>query len=317
MNFDKVFSRFQKRRKRMNKYTTYNTLCLAGIVLVVFYAIINFPGYYEGGLDTQEWVRICLVMISGIVLLYMQRGCSSKEGARPHDYNTSGGTMHAFFFEQKVCTKCGTKLILAQKGNDPKLKYAAPGNAMEDNSEPVLYCCKCEETFDIHNVLNKNFKSSKISAFKFAGLGLTLKGKKAYKISGQYIKAHALTTLLTFIAVLPSFYFARKAPLRLILPAVVGYFFFVSVFNLLNYISARYYVVEAGVVQKSLWSYSFYPIDDTVCFVKYDVDNDANAWGLITNGENLFISSMITDSNSLVKELFQLCSSHLVPIISD
>ena len=66
MNFDKVFSRFQKRRKRMNKYTTYNTLCLAGIVLVVFYAIINFPGYYEGGLDTQEWVRICLVMISGI-----------------------------------------------------------------------------------------------------------------------------------------------------------------------------------------------------------------------------------------------------------
>ena len=93
------------------KYKSLRTLCLAGIMLLAFYSVINFPGYYAQGPDTQQWIMIYLCLLSAIILLYITLASSSWEGKAPHDWHSSGGSMHAFTFGSLFCKKCGFSLL--------------------------------------------------------------------------------------------------------------------------------------------------------------------------------------------------------------
>lgn len=293
------------RKQDGNKYKRNKNMCLAGVMLVTLYAVITFPGYYENGPSLYDWTMIVLTLLSGIVLLYMERSFSSRECSRPHDLNTPGGSLNAFSFQNAVCAHCGGKLILAARDKVGRLSCVAPGSAAQESSEMLYYCPQCDKAVCASERKIKEFATSSISVSRFAALGLKIQGKKYYRINSQYIKTHFLTTMLTLVATLSSFYFARASAIRLILPATVGYLLFVCVYNLLYYISMRYYVLDIGVLQRSLWGYSLYAFEDTVAVVSYGDESGSEVWGLITNKENLLISVMIKDSVEMIRDVRQ------------
>lgn len=311
MDFLTAFKKAKQERTK-GRYRTGKYSCLAGLILVAFYAISMIPPLYEDGLTANDWVMIVLILLSGIVLLYLERGYSSKSNTRPHDYKSSGGSMHAFSFDRRLCRKCGSRLVLATKTNG-KTVYVAPGATSEGD---VFFCCpKCGAAFAETDCPKETFEPSKMTLADYSKVNVKTKGLKAYKISTKYLKMHFLTAGITIAGSLYTFYLARLGPLKLILPFAVSYFTFVNIYNLLRYLSTRYYVTEDGIIEKSLWQIALYAFDDTVCVIRYGNEKGLRSRGIITSKENLLISAIIDGSEQMIDEIHAVCEKRNIPEI--
>lgn len=310
------FSLFRFLRRNKNKYKRYKTYCLAGVLLIAMYAMAVFPGYYSDGLSGEEWTMMLLLILSGYVLLYMERSFSSKDDSRLQDWKSSRGSMQAFAFANYCCLHCGRKLILASLDKRNKLHLIAPGQSIEPELDSGFYCVHCKKFYGGTNFERREFSASRLRPGQLFAFRPQFKDYKSYRLDRAFINRHALVSLLMLLATISCFYFARTSAVRLILPIFIGYLTFVSIYNFVYYVSIRYYLTSSAVIQLSLWSYSVFRAEDMVAFVCFSSEQGEKTWGLITSKENLLISPMIFNRNELTDKIKQFCKDNSIPVIS-
>ena len=114
MKFDFAqLSQLGRPKKEQNRYSIGRTSALSAVVLLAFFAVTTFPGYYDGGPSSRQWGMITAVLLAAIVSIRFERSCSSRMGKRPHDWNSSAGSLHAFSFVKCTCAKCGARRVLS------------------------------------------------------------------------------------------------------------------------------------------------------------------------------------------------------------
>lgn len=295
------FRAIKEKTDARKKYAQMRRLCIAGILLLGFYAISTFPGYYEAGLNTYNCLMMAFVMLSAIVLFYLERTYSSKEGARPHDWNSSGGSMHAFSFARYFCPDCGARLNLASKEDQAPPVFCAPGKVLSENME--FTCPHCLRQYKEENVLQEYEATSKLTGGKAAELLKETKLLHQYRLNAEYTRRYLLVSVILLFVEISCCYFARHRPVNLLLPLFVGYFLFVSVVNTLTSMTTRYIVTERGVVQRAAWSYRLYAFSPKASLVRFPAEGGGYIWGLLTASDNLLISPIIKDWQDMLKEL--------------
>ena len=303
-----------KRPERPNasdKYTRMRWLCLGGIVLLSFYAITEFPGFYERGLDAGSVLMIGFVMLSGIALLHIERGCSSRSGRNRHDWASAGGSMYAFSWAGFYCSGCGAKLCLADLRPDG-VKFLAPGRAAE--GEAAFICPHCGRRHKGSELVRAPERSSRLRGEAAARLLPQVKKGRAWRLSKEYTRRYLLVTLILLLAEVSCAWMARTRPVNLLLPLFVGYFLYVSFINALTALATRYYVTDEGVVQRSPWGYRLYGFSEKASLVSLD-GNGGAAWGLLTEAENLLVSPLIDDWRGLLEELRSRAAKKGVPVV--
>lgn len=316
MNLSKFSYKQNKKKAPGRKYKNLRTICLAGIMLLGFYAVATFPGYYEEGPDTQQWLMIGFCMLSAIILFYITLASNSWEGKSPHDWHTSGGSLHAFTFGVFSCKKCGAKRILVSLGKNGEPVFVTPGKAAPEGGGIKFYCPYCVDSVDESGCEKKEFQFSRMNTLDMAELGKNFKkNHRAYRLSKEYTRRYALVTLILFFLEISAVSFAKKEAVRLLLPLVLGYFLFVSAYNMLTSIVSRYYVAGKGVVQRTLWGYSLYEVKKGASLVCFNDSEDSATWGLYSLKENILISPIIEDSKLLLAQLQAVCREKSVPII--
>lgn len=298
MNFFKAVRGKTDIRK---KYSQMRRLCIAGILLLGFYAISAFPGYYEAGLNLNNCLMMGFVLLSAIVLFYLERAYSSKEGAKPHDWNSSGGSMHAFSFVRAFCPDCGARLGLAGQKTGELPVFCAPGKVLSE--ELKFTCPHCRRQYEEEQVLQDYGASSKLSAARAAEIVKEIKGLHPFRLRAEYTRHYLLITIILFFIQISCIYFARLRPVNLLLPLFVGYFLFVSVINTLTAAATRYYVTEEGVIQRTAWDYYLYAFSPKASLIKFPAEGGGFVWGLLTEAENLLISPIIAGWEDMLKEM--------------
>lgn len=283
------------------KYAQMRRLCIAGILLLGFYAISAFPGYYEAGLNLNNCLMMGFVLLSAIVLFYLERAYSSKEGARPHDWNSSGGSMHAFSFVRAFCPGCGARLGLAGQKAGELPVFCAPGKVLSE--ELKFTCPHCRRQYEEEQVVQEYGASSKLSGARAAEIMKEIKGLHPFRLCAEYTRHYLLITIILLLVQISCIYFARLRPVNLLLPLFVGYFLFVSVINTLTAAATRYYVTEKGVVQRTAWGYYLYGFSPKASLIRFPAEGGGFVWGLLTEAENLLISPIIADWEDMLKEL--------------
>ena len=206
------------------KYAQMRRLCIAGILLLGFYAISAFPGYYEAGLNLNNCLMMGFVLLSAIVLFYLERAYSSKEGARPHDWNSSGGSMHAFSFVRAFCPGCGARLGLAGQKAGELPVFCAPGKVLSE--ELKFTCPHCRWQYEEEQVVQEYGASSKLSGARAAEIMKEIKGLHPFRLCAEYTRHYLLITIILLLVQISCIYFARLRPVNLLLPLFVVYFLF-------------------------------------------------------------------------------------------
>ena len=283
-----------------NKYLHLRKLYIAGILLLSFFAIVNFPKYYDAGLNVENSLMIAFVMLSAIVLFYLERNSSSKGGVHPHEWNSAGGSMHAFSFANYFCPDCGARLWLASAKPDGAVEFCTPGKTLPGTMR--FTCPHCLRQFDSEGVRPKQLDTSKLPREKVRDMLGQLKGARAYKLSAEYTRRYLLITVILLLVEIICIRFASARPINLLLPLCVGYFLFVSLINTFTALSTAYYVLDEGAVQKTAWGYRFYGFSATSSLVKLKSDGGA-VWALLTGGENLLVSPIVDGWKDMLDEL--------------
>ena len=303
--------KMQSLRKKQSRNSFLKYLCLAALILLSYLAVTRIPALYADGLSVNDWIEILMLFLSGDALIYLERGFSSKENRRPHDWNSRGGSLHAFSFDNRVCPVCGTRLILATDV-EGSIHPVAPGTSQSE-SEPGFYCTRCKALYSPDACIQRLFQSSRIRAWSGKGPAPRPAAANAYRISSLYLRKHALVCFIALIAFIYSLYVFHRNPLHLLFPFFLSYFFFISFLNLLNYCSMRYSILDQGVLVRSLWSISLYAYDDCVCLIRYQEDGAVSSYGLITSKENLLISPVIESFEDMVIHLRKACADNAIP----
>lgn len=310
------FSKLLKNRKPAQaKQARLRLACLAGLILLSFYAITQFPVFYEDGPSLNEWVMIVFVMLSADVLLYIERASSNQSGRRPHDFASSGGSLHAFSFSTLFCKKCGAKLALGYVGKSGKPVFITPGATAPDNEQVTFFCPHCAKAVQEDAAVKRPFAYSKLKASRLRELLGDLRDAESYKLSPEYTKRYVFIAAILFLGEISCFWFARNSAIKLILPLAVGYFLFTALYNTAISLRTRYYVTADGVVQRGLWGYSMYEVTKSSSLIKFSGQQGTDAWGLYTETENLMISPIIVDYKNMLSSLKDVCKQKNVCII--
>lgn len=305
VNFSEIASKIPQ-RKEQNKYAMGRNACLYGLVIVLFYAVTSFPGYFDPVPDYEHWGLIAMTILSGIVLLYFERFCSSRSGKRPHEWNSSGGTLHAFSFTNCRCAACSSRRVLCSVDGKGRTAYITPGMGVKDGASLGFYCVKCGTVVKAKDCTPEKFVSSKMKRADITSVLPLIRASKPYKLSRVYIKRYVTVAVIILFAEISSFYLARNAAVKLILPAFVGYFLFVSLYNLYTAAVTKYYVLDCGVVQKTPYGYSLFAFNESSSLVRFS-EGERLSWGLYTSGENLLISPIIRDYEDMLREIKKKC----------
>lgn len=312
VDFSKMLN---KKEPTQSKQASLRLACLAGLILLSFYAITKFPVFYEDGPSLNEWIMIVFVMLSADVLLYVERASSNQSGRRPHDFASSGGSLHAFSFSTLFCKKCGARLALGCVGKSGKTVFITPGTAASDNEKVTFFCPHCAKAVPENAAEKRQFAYSKLKAPRLRELGEDLRAAESYRLSPEYTKRYAFIAVLLFLGEISCFWFARNSAIKLILPLSVGYFLFTALYNTAISLRTRYYVVADGVVQRGLWGYSMYEVTKSSSLIKFSGQQGTDAWGLYTEKENLMISPIIIDYKNMLSALKDVCKQKNVCII--
>ncbi len=301
MKFTEIKNTFREKTDPRKKYSQMRRVCIAGILLLGFYATTNFPAYYDAGLNTGNCLMMGSVMLSAIVLFYLERSYSSKEGARPHDWNTSGGSMHAFSFARCFCPDCGARLSLAAQKKGGGLVFYVPGKAPEENVK--FSCPHCRRQYDEDKIARDYNAPSRLKSAEAAGMLEDIKYARKFKLSAEFTRHYMLVALVLLLVEISCVYFARLRPVNLLLPLFVGYFLFVALINLYTAIVSRYSVADKGVLHRTAWGYRLYEFSDKSSLVRCSGEGETSSWALLTGSDNLLISPIIADWKELLKEI--------------
>ncbi len=301
----------RRTRQRFDPYASLRTACLAGLIFLSFYAVTRFPSFYEHGPDRQEWGMIGAVLLSAILLLYTERYASSRAGKRPHDWNTAGGTLHAFSYRRCCCARCSSRLVLAYR-NANRFVWLTPGTAVPQGGKLLFYCSRCRSSAT-DGETDLPFVSARVRGREeISGLLQSLKGEKPFQLRRERAMRYVWISFVLVCAEISCFYLARRQAVWLILPLALGYFLFISLQNLFTAFLTRYYVTEFGIVQRIPGGYARYPFNERSTLVRFS-DGNSSSWGLYTEAENLLISPVIGEYEDLVRKLRRACSERSVP----
>lgn len=314
MKFDLAqLGRLSRQKKEQNRYSIGRTSALSAIVLLAFFAVTTFPGYYNDGPSPRQWGMIAAVLLAAIVSVRFERSCSSKMGKRPHDWNSSAGSLHAFSFVKCPCTKCGARRILSYR-DGKRIKYLTPGRAVPGSGEVLLFCPYCGSTAELQNVRPKKFTESRVRRSELRKASAMLSSVKAYRLDKAYIKRYLTVTVILTLAEISSFYIARSSAVCLLLPLAVGYFLYVSVGNLVTAAITAYFVTDDGVYQRVPGGYALFPINGKSSLVHFS-DGEGLAWGLYTDTENLLISPVIAGWRDMLASVEAVCKECGTPVV--
>lgn len=305
----------KKNRNGSGKYAKLRLACLAGLILLSFFAITQFPVYYEDGPTLREWVMIVFVMLSADVLLYIERASSNQSGRRPHDPASSGGSLHAFSFSTLFCKKCGARLALGYVGKSGKPVFITPGAAAPEDAQTEYFCPHCAKAVTEEAAEKRQFASSKLKSSRLRELGKDFHAGEGYKLSPEYTKRYVFIVAILLLGEISCFWFARSSAIKLILPLAVGYFLFTALYNAALSLRTRYYVTADGVIQRGLWGYSMYEVTGSSSLIKFEGQQGTDAWGLYTEKENLMISPIIAGYKDMISALKDVCRQKNVCIV--
>ena len=314
MKFDFAqLSRLGRPKKEQNRYSIGRTSALSAVVLLAFFAVTTFPGYYDGGPSPRQWGMITAVLLAAIVSIRFERSCSSRMGKRPHDWNSSAGSLHAFSFVKCTCAKCGARRVLGYR-DGKQIKYLTPGRAVPNSGEVLLYCPYCGSTAELQSVKPDKFTESRVRRSELRKTSAMLLPVRAYRLDRAYIKRYLTVTVILTLAEISSFYIARTSALYLLLPLAIGYFLYVSAGNLVTAAMTAYFVTDDGVYQRIPGGYALFPINAKASLVHFS-DGEKLAWGLYTDTENLLISPVIAGWSDMLSSVETVCKERGIPVV--
>ena len=299
--------------RSFDRYGSLRTVCLAGLLLLSFYAVTQFPSFYEQGPDRQQWGMIGAVLLSAILLLQTERSASSRSGKRPHDWDSAGGTLHAFSFRRRCCSVCGARRIPVLSDPGKKLRYPTPGFAVPEGRTLRYFCPYCGDTAENH-AKDLPFLSARVRGAGVSALSRQLRGQTGYRLEKSYRVRFVYLSLVLCCAEISCLYLARRAAIWLILPLVCGYFLYVSLKNMVIAYHTRYYVTQDAVVQRIPGGYARYGLERGSALVRFS-DGERQSWGLFTVTENLLLSPIIEGQEEMIRALRGVCRDRGCPVI--
>ena len=299
--------------RSLDRYGSLRTVCLAGLLFLSFYAVTSFPAFYEQGPTGEQWGMIGAVLLSAILLLQTERSASSRSGKRPHDWNSAGGTLHAFSFRRRCCSVCGARRVLAFQEKGKTLRLLTPGLGVPEGSTLRYYCPYCADTAESH-AQDLPFLPARVRGAALSALSQQLRGQRGYRLEQGYRMRFFYVTLVLCCAEISCLYLARRAAVWLILPLVCGYFLYVSFKNMVIAFHTRYYLTADAVIQRIPGGYARFGLEPGSSLVRFS-DGDRRSWGLYTATENLLLSPIIDGQEELIRRLRDACRDRGCPVV--
>ena len=189
-----------------------------------------------------------------------------------------------------------------------------PGAAVPQQAQLLFYCPRCGKNA-ADSAVDLDFVSARIrSREEIAALLRSLKSEREFPLRRDYAMRYVWISFVLACAEISCFFLARRQAIWLILPLTLGYFLFISLQNLFTAFYTRYYVTEAGIIQRIPGGFARYPFDEKSSLVRFS-DGNGSSWGLYTDSENLLISPVIENFEEYLGQVKEACRDRNVIVL--